>query len=175
MFEVSFSQLSKLNYSVWFLPSQGWYNRLCKLCIGWDLCWVFVCLFLLPVIGKAEWGGNPVSWWLGLHFCFACCSDEASCTGCYWCLGDAGSCNQVVSFVWVLTIWYSLRLVLWLSRVLESVLPLQWLRAWALSCSAFWKHSSCRHSTILPSELLFFLVFFFFLSFLSMVLLCRSF
>ena len=55
----------------------------------------------------------------------------ASCTGCYWWLGDAGSCIQVVSFVWVLTIWYSLGLVLWYSRVLESVLPLQRLRAWS--------------------------------------------
>ena len=40
-------------------------------------------------------------------------------------LGDASSCIQVVSFVWVLTIWYPLGLVLWLSSVLESVLPLQ--------------------------------------------------
>ena len=62
-------------------------------------------------MGKAEWGGNPVCWWFGLYFCFVCCLDEASCTGCYWWLGDAGSCIQVVSFVWVHTIWYSLGLV----------------------------------------------------------------
>ena len=30
--------------SFWFLPSWGWSNGLCKLHIGWDLCWVFVCL-----------------------------------------------------------------------------------------------------------------------------------
>ena len=30
---------------------------------------------------------------------FCCCLDEASCTGCYWWLVDAGSCIQVVSFV----------------------------------------------------------------------------
>ena len=30
---------------------------------------------------------------------FVCCLDEASCTGCYWWLDDAGSCIQVVSFV----------------------------------------------------------------------------
>ena len=30
----------------------------------------------------------------------------------HWWLGDAGSCIQVVSFVWILTIWYSLGLVL---------------------------------------------------------------
>ena len=83
-------------------------------------------------MGKAEWGGNPVCWWLGLFFCFVCCLDEASCTGYFWWLGNAGSCIQVVSFVWVLTIWYSLALVLWLSRILESVLPLQRLRAWSL-------------------------------------------
>ena len=53
-------------------------------------------------------------------------------TGCYWWRGDAGSCIQVVFFVWVLAIWYSLRLVLWWSRVLESVLPFQRLRAWSL-------------------------------------------
>ena len=90
----------------------------------------FFCLFVFPLMGKAEWGGNPVCWWFGLYFC---CLDEASCTWCYWWLGNAGSCIQAVSFVWVLIIWYSLGLVLWLSRVLESVLPLQRLRAWSLS------------------------------------------
>ena len=83
-------------------------------------------------MGKAEWGGNPVCWWSGLYFC-SICLDEASCTECSWWLGDAGSCIQVVSNVWVLTIWYSLRLVLWYSRVSESVLPLQRLRTWSLS------------------------------------------
>ena len=81
--------------------------------LWWDLCKIFVCLFVIPLMGKAEWGDNPVCWWLGLYFCFVCCLDEASCTGCYWWLGDAGSCIQVVSFVWVLTIWYSIGLVLW--------------------------------------------------------------
>ena len=57
-------------------------------------------------MGKAEWGFNPVFWWLGLYFCFVCLY-EASNTGCYWCLGDARPCIKVVSFVWVLTIWYS--------------------------------------------------------------------
>ena len=66
------------------------------------------CLFVFPLMGKAEWGCTPVCWWLGLYFCFVCCVDEASCTGCYWRLGDAGSCIQGASFVWVLTIWYSL-------------------------------------------------------------------
>ena len=37
----------------------------------------------------------------------------ASCTRCYWWLGDSRSCIQVVSFVEVLTICYSLGLVLW--------------------------------------------------------------
>ena len=60
----------------------------------------FVCLFVFPLMGKVEWGGDPVYWSLGLYFCFVCCLDEASCTGCYWWLGDARSCIQVVSFVW---------------------------------------------------------------------------
>ena len=37
-------------------------------------------------------------------FCLVCFLDEASCTGCYWQLGDARSCIQVVAFVGVLTI-----------------------------------------------------------------------
>ena len=61
---------------------------------------------------------------IGFYFYFVCSLDEASCTGCYWWLGGAGSCIQVFSFVWVLTIWFSLGLVLWYSKVLESVLPL---------------------------------------------------
>ena len=96
-------------------------------------------------MGKAEWGGNPVCWWLGLYFCFVCCLDEASCIGCYCWLGDAGSYIQVVSFVWVLTIWYSLGLVLWLSRALESVLPLQGLRAWSCWCFTIRK-TGCSHA-----------------------------
>ena len=82
-----------------------------KLHIGWDLCCIFVCLFAFSLMAKAEWGSNPVCWWLGLYFCSVCCLDEVSCTGYYWWLGDAGPCIQVVSFVWVLTIWYSLGLV----------------------------------------------------------------
>ena len=66
-------------------------------------------------------------------FCLFLYLDEVSYTGCYRWLGNAESCSQVVSFVWVLTIWYSLGLVLWLSVVLESVLPLQRLKAWSLS------------------------------------------
>ena len=34
---------------------------------------------------------------------FVCCLDEASCTGCCWKLGNAGSSIQVVAFVGVLT------------------------------------------------------------------------
>ena len=60
-----------------------WSSGLCELCIGWDLCWL-VCLFVFPLMGKAEWGGNPVCWWLSLYFYLVCCLDEASCTGCYW-------------------------------------------------------------------------------------------
>ena len=58
----------------------------------WNLCWVFVCLVVFPLMGKAAGGGTPVCWWLGLYFCFVCCLHEASFTGCYWWLGDARSC-----------------------------------------------------------------------------------
>ena len=81
-------------------------------------------------MGKAEWGGNPVCWWFGLCFCFACCSDEESCTGCCWWLGDAGPCIRVVSSVWVLIFDAPWGWVLWSSRVSESV-----LQASALRCS----------------------------------------
>ena len=116
-----------------FLPSQGWSSGLCKLPMGWDLCWVFclfVFLFVFPLMGKAVWGGNPVCWWLGFYFCFVCCLEGTQGTtgGSVMCW----SCVQVVSFVWVLTIWYSLGLVLWWSTVLESVPPILRLRVWSL-------------------------------------------
>ena len=56
-------------------------------------------------MGKAEW-----------YFPFVYCLDEASCTGGYWLLGDAGSCIQEVSFAWVLTIWYFLGLAPWMGE-----------------------------------------------------------
>ena len=37
--------------------------------------WVF-----FPLMDKAEWGSNPVCWWLGLYFCLVCCLDDVSCT-----------------------------------------------------------------------------------------------
>ena len=90
----------------WFLPSKGWSSGL----------WVsyrvrFVLSFFSDVQGCVRWYSG--CWWLGLQFWFVCCLDEVSCTGCYWWLVDAGSYIQVVSFVWVLTIWYSRGLVLW--------------------------------------------------------------
>ena len=80
-----------------------------------EICaeFLFVCLLVFPLMGKAEWGGNPACWWLGLYFYFVCCLDKASCTGYNWWLGDTGSCIPVVSFVWILTIWYHIGLVLW--------------------------------------------------------------
>ena len=80
---------------------------------------------------KAEWGHNPVYWWLGLYFCLVCCLDEVSCPVCHCWLGDAGLVFKWVP-LWVLTIWYSLAFVLWYSRVLESVFLLQRLRVWSL-------------------------------------------
>ena len=90
----------------WFLPSKVWSSGL----------WIsyrvrFVLSFFSDVQGWVRWYSG--CWWLGLHFCFVCCLDEVSCTGCYWWLVDAASYFQVVSFVWVLTIWYSRGLVLW--------------------------------------------------------------
>ena len=142
MFEVSFFQASRkveffpwrrLNYfsllvsallrlGQWF----GWASFRVRLVLN------FVCLFVFRLTGKAEWGGKAICWWFGLYFCFACCLDDGSCKECPWWLDDAGSCIQVALVVWVLTIWYSLGLVLWWSRVLESVLLVQRLRAWSL-------------------------------------------
>ena len=106
-------------------------------------------------MSKAEWGGNPICWWLGLYFCFVCCLDEASCTGCCWWLGDAGSCIPVVSFAWVLTIWYPLGLALWYFRVLVSVLPLQSLRAWSqVLCGSVYSFLLVRYSCLLSAGIL---------------------
>ena len=109
VFEVSFSQASGLN-SCFLLVSA--LLRLVQGEICAELFCLFVCMFVFPLMGKAEWGDNPVCWWLGLYSCFVCCLDEASWTGCYWWLGDAGPCFHAF-FVWVLTIWYSLELVPW--------------------------------------------------------------
>ena len=101
----------------WFLPSYGWSSDLCKLPIWWDLCGVFVCLFVCFLF--LWWA--PLSevvilsaddWVFFLFVCFVCCLDDVSCTGWYLWLSDARSCIHVVSFLWVLTIWYSLGLIL---------------------------------------------------------------
>ena len=81
-----------------------------------------VCLFVFHLMGKSEWGGNPVCWLLRLYFSFVCCLDDVSAV-CNWWLGDAGSYIQVVYFVWVLTLWYSLELVLWYSRSWSQCSP----------------------------------------------------
>ena len=141
VFEVSFSQASKkVEFFPWrrlnsFFLSFFALLRLVRWYVWASYRVTFVlsfCLLVFPRTGKAEWDGTPVCWWFGLYLCFVCCLDEASCPGCYWWLGDARSCIQVVFFVWVLTLWYSLALVLWQSSVLESVLPLQSLRVWSL-------------------------------------------
>ena len=141
MFEVSFSKASrKVEFFPWrklnsFFLFVSALIRLVQWFV-WALYRIrFVLsfyLFVFPLMGKAEWGGNPVCWWLDLYSCFVCCLDEESRTRCYWWLSDAGSRIQVVSFVWVLTIWYSLGLVLFSLGSWKSVLPLQRLRAWSL-------------------------------------------
>ena len=87
-----------------------------------------VCLFSSDGQGWVRRSCLLMIWFVFLF----CLLFRASCTGCYWSLGDAASCIQVVSSVWVLTTWHSLGLGLWSSRVLESVLPLQTLRSWSL-------------------------------------------
>ena len=61
-----------------FCPLKGWSSDLCKLHVGWDLCWVIDYLLVFPLMGKTEWVGNPVCWWLDLYFCFVCCLDIIS-------------------------------------------------------------------------------------------------
>ena len=120
MFEVSFSQASRLNFFFLLVSAlSGWSSGLCKLLIVWD----FVYLFIFPLMGKAEWGGNPVCWWFGLFVCFVYCLEEASCTGCYWWLSEASSCITVVSVIWVLTIWYPLGFqfkIIWVLKTLDK-------------------------------------------------------
>ena len=135
---------------------------LCKLYIAWDLCWVFVCLVGFPLMGKAEWGDNPVCWWLGLYFCFVCYLDEVSCSGCYWWLDDAGSCITVVSFVWVLTIWYPLGLVPWKIPWTEEPGRLQsigswrvrhyWVTSLSLFTFMYWRRKWQLTTVFLPGE-----------------------
>ena len=131
MFEVSFSQASRLNsFFFCFCPP-----KVCPVvCVSLYRVRSVLsfCLFAFPLVGKAEWGGHPVCWWFGLYFYFVCCLDEASCIECCWWLDSARSCVKVILFVWVLTIWYSLGLVLWFSRILESVFLIHRLRAWSL-------------------------------------------
>ena len=62
------------------------------------------CLFVvLPLMGKAEWGGNPVWWWLGLYFSFVCCLDEAPTQG-----ATVGYVMPGLVFKWFLLCEFSL-------------------------------------------------------------------
>ena len=65
------------------------------------------CLFAFPLMGNTEWGGNPVCWWLGLYFVWGILHMVLLVVGWRWVF------FTVVSFVWVLTIWYPLGLFLW--------------------------------------------------------------
>ena len=74
---------------------------LCELHIVWDSCWVFVCLFSLWRARLSEVVLLSADDWVCIFVLFVVpmrCPAQ----------GDAGSCVQVVSSVWVLTIWYSL-------------------------------------------------------------------
>ena len=78
-----------------------------------EICaeFLFVCLFFLWWARLSEVVVLSADDWV--YICLVSCLYEASCTGCYWGLCDARSCIQLVSFVWFLTIWHSLGLVLW--------------------------------------------------------------
>ena len=49
------------------LPKVG--PVVCMSLVFHEICAEFL-LFVFPLMVKAEWGGNPVCWWLGLYFCF---------------------------------------------------------------------------------------------------------
>ena len=92
--------------------------------------WEAVSFFFFP----SSDGQDLVRWescllTIGLYFRLVRCWGEAPRTGCYWWLGDVGSCIQVVAFVGVLATGYSLGLVLWQSSLSESALPLRRLGA----------------------------------------------
>ena len=106
-----------------------WPSDLCKLQTGRDLCWILFALLFLWWARLSEVTTLSADDWACIFVVF--CLVEASCKVWSWWLGDARPCIQVI-FVWVLAIWYSLGLFLWQSRVLESVIPLQRLRAWFL-------------------------------------------
>ena len=57
------------------------------------------CLFVFPLIARlSEVVILPADDLVCIFVLFVCL-DEASCTGCYWWLGDARSCIKVVSFM----------------------------------------------------------------------------
>ena len=102
---------------------------------------------------KADWGGDPVCWWLGLYFCFVCCLDEVSCTG--WLCEARVLYSSGFLCVSSHYFWYSLGLVFWQSRVLESVLPLQRLRAWSwVLCGSIYSFPLVRYSRPLSAGVL---------------------
>ena len=79
VFEVSFSQASrKVEFFSWRRLNYFFLLVFAHLRVVQWFVWAlyrvrFVlsfCLFVFPLMGKAEWGGTPVCWWLGLYFCF---------------------------------------------------------------------------------------------------------
>ena len=118
-------------FSFWFLPSYGCSSGLCELCLGWNLCWVFVCLFFLLWARLNEVVIMSADDWVCI---FVLCVIQMKChtqaaTGGWVMLGLVFKWFPLCEFS---LFDYSLGLVLWYSRVWESVLPLQRLRAWSL-------------------------------------------
>ena len=107
MFKVSFSQAVTLN-SFFLLVS-----ALLSL-VQWFVWASYKVSFVLSFcLFFSSDGQGWVKWWscllmIGFVFLFCLYFKWGSWRGCYWWLGDAEFCIQVVSFVWVLTIWYSL-------------------------------------------------------------------
>ena len=50
---------------LWFVSA--WYRVIFVLSF---LCFFVLFCFVFPLMGKAEWSGNPVCWWFTLYFCF---------------------------------------------------------------------------------------------------------
>ena len=124
---------------------------------------LFVCLSFLWWTKLSEVVILSADDWVCI--CFVCCLNEVSCRGCYWWLGDARSCNQVVSFVWVLTIWYSAPhsstlawKIPWMEEPgrLQSMGSLRVGHDWATSLSLFtfmhWRRKWQPTPVLLPGE-----------------------
>ena len=122
--------------SFWFLPSSGWCSGLCKLCIGWNLCWVFLFVwFSSEGQGWVRWESCLLMIWFVFLFCllfrWGVLHRVLLIVG--WCQVLYSSGVLCVSSHYVIPPRVSSLVVL----ILESALPFQKLRAWSLIVEAF--------------------------------------